>query len=111
MGYVRLATPGQKLVRSRIRFMRLASELPHEQYGSALFVRNDYECDSTSTSTTNNVEIIQGQLNNIMGTSVYKPPNERYSFGSALIFPQMNVVLGDFNSHNVAGDTNLQTKM
>ena len=91
---------GQEAVRSRIRGMRLAAEILHEQYGSALFVCNDYICDSTSTSATNIVEIIQAQLN-LMVTSVYKPPNRCFSFGSDLRSPQMNVVIGDFNSHSV----------
>ena len=73
----------------------------HEQYGSAIFVRNNYICDSTSTSNTNNVEIIQAQLNKLTVTSVYKTPNEQFSFGSNLASTQMNVVIGDFNSHGV----------
>ena len=76
--------------------MRLVAEMPHEQYGSALFVSTDYICESTST--TNNVEIIKAQLDKLMVTSEYKPPNERFSFGSDL-------------SHSVDWDTNLQTKM
>ena len=57
---------GQKAERTRMRGMRLVAEIPHEQYGSAVFVRSDYVYDSTSASTTNNVEIIQAQLNNLM---------------------------------------------
>ena len=56
-------------------------------------------CDSTSN--TNNVEIIQVQLNKLTVTSVYKPPNEQFSFGSNLASTQMNVVIGDFNSRCV----------
>ena len=49
--------------------MSLAAEILHGQYGSVLFVSNDYACDSTST--TNNVGIIQPQLNNLMVTRVF----------------------------------------
>ena len=76
--------------------MSLVAEIPHEQYGSAIFVRNN--C-ITSTSNTNNVEIIQAQLNKLTVTSVYKPPNEKFSFGSNLASTQMNVVIDDFNTH------------
>ena len=92
---------GLKTIRPNIRGMRLVVEIPHEQYGSAIFVRNNCICDSTSTSNTNNVEIIQAQLNKLTVTSVYKPPNKQFSFGSNLASTQMNVVIGDFNSHGV----------
>ena len=81
--------------------MSLVAEIPHEQYGSAIYVRNNCICDSTSTSNTNNFEIIQAQLNKLTVTSVYKPPNEQFSFRSNLASTQMNVVIGDFNSHGV----------
>ena len=92
---------GLKAIRPNIRGMSLVAEIPHEQHGSAVFVRNNCICDSTSTSNTNNVEIIQAQLNKLTVTSVYKPPNEQFSFGSNLASTQMNVVIGDFNSHGV----------
>ena len=92
---------GLKAIRPNIRGMSLVAEIPHEQYGSSIFVRNNCICDSTSTSNTNNVEIIQAQLNKLTVTSVYKPPNEQFSFGSNLASTQMNVVIGDFNSHGV----------
>ena len=92
---------GLKAMRPSIRGMSLVAEIPHEQYGSAIFVRNNCICDSTSTSNTNNVEIIQAQLNKLTVTSVYKPPNEKFSFGSNLASTQMNVVIGYFNSHGV----------
>ena len=92
---------GLKAIRPNIRGMSLVAEIPHEQYGSAIFVRNNCICDSTSTSNPNNVEIIQAQLNKLTVTSVYKPPNEQFSFGSNLASTQMNVVIGDFNSHGV----------
>ena len=92
---------GLKAIRPNIRGMSLVAEIPHEQYGSAIFVRNNCICDSTSTSNTNNVEIIQAQLNKLTVTGVYKPPNEQFSFGRNLASTQMNVVIGDFNSHGV----------
>ena len=36
-----------------------------------------------------------------MVTSVYKPPNERFSFRSYLRSPQMNVVIGELNIYSV----------
>ena len=73
-----------KAIRPNLRGISLVAEIPHEQYGSDIFVRNNCICDSTSTSNTNNVEIIQAQLNKLTVKSVYMPPNELFSFGSNL---------------------------
>ena len=75
---------------------QLLAELCEKQKSDVLCVQ-----ETTSTSNTNNVEIIQAQLNKLTVTSVYKPPNEQFSFGSNLASTQMNVVIGDFNSHGV----------
>ena len=77
------------------------AEIPHEQYGSSLFIRNDAVCESFSTHTSGNIEIIQAQMNGLTVTSLYKPPNEEYSFGRTLSATPLNVVIGDFNSHSV----------
>ena len=105
---------GLKAIRPNIRGMSLVAEIPHEQYGSAIFVRNNCICDSTSTSNTNNVEIIQAQLNKLTVMSVYKPPNEQFSFGSNLASTQMNVVIGYIpprhitSTHYKTADTDIQ---
>ena len=65
--------------------MICVAEIPHEQYGSALFIRNDAVCESFSTHTSGNIEIIQAQMNGLTVTSLYKPPNEEYSFGGNTI--------------------------
>ena len=43
---------GETAVRPRIRGMSLVAEIPHEQYGSALFIRNDAVFESFSTHTS-----------------------------------------------------------
>ena len=92
--------------------MSLVAEIPHEQYGSAIFVRNNCICDLTSTSNTNNAEIIQAQLNKLTMTSVYNPPNEQFSFGSNLASTQNRLTwLLAISTVTVwNGDTEVQTK-
>ena len=99
---------GLKAIRPNIRSMSLVAEIPHEQYGRAIFVRNNCICDSTSTS--NNVEIIRAQMTKLTVTSVYKPQNEQFSFGSNLASTQMNVVLAISTVTVWNGDTEVQTK-
>ena len=53
-------------VRPRVPVMNLVTEIAHEQYGSALFMRDSCTCDSTST--TDNIEIIQATLNGVSAT-------------------------------------------
>ena len=56
--------------------MRLVSEIPHDKYGSTVFMRSYCICENTSTSCINNIEIVQ--VNGITVTRYYKPPNERF---------------------------------
>lgn len=89
---------GPDAVRPRVSGMKLVAEIPHEKYGSALFVRNS--CDSTSTSNIDNIEIIQAKLNGVTVTSYYKPPNEKFEFKGNTASTPIQVVIGDFNSHS-----------
>ena len=57
--------------------MNLVAEIAHEQYGSALFIRDSCTCESTSTSNTDNIEIIQATLNGVSVNSYYKPSTMR----------------------------------
>ena len=70
-------------VRHRVPGMNLVSEIAHEHYGSALFIRDSCTCDSTSTCSTDNSEIIQATLNGVSVNSNYKPPNQAFDFRSS----------------------------
>ena len=50
---------GPGAVRPRVHGMNLVAEIAHEQYGSVLFIRDSCICESTSPSSTDNIEIIQ----------------------------------------------------
>ena len=52
--------------------INLVAEIAHEQYGSALFIGDSCTCESTSTSSTDNIEIIQATLNGVSINSYYK---------------------------------------
>ena len=69
-----------KAIRPRINGMELVAEIPHDKYGSAVFVSKNYICESTSVSSTDNIEIIQVQFSGVSVTSFYKPPNEHTTF-------------------------------
>ncbi|XP_038058777.1 uncharacterized protein LOC119730062 [Patiria miniata] len=95
--------------RPRIPGMTLIIERPHDQYGSAIFVRSGLTVDKFSLSETDNIEALSICLMGISVSSVYKPPNETFNLPNAPTDGRVNVAIGDFNSHNVAwgyGETN-----
>uniref|UniRef100_A0A6P7HAH0 Uncharacterized protein LOC114348275 n=1 Tax=Diabrotica virgifera virgifera TaxID=50390 RepID=A0A6P7HAH0_DIAVI len=90
--------------RPRIRGMKLILERPHDQYGSAVFVRPDIDVASTSLTDQNDIEILTVEINSCTVTSMYKPPNADFAFEEPNNFQsqQIKFVLGDFNCHSVA---------
>ena len=89
-----------KAIRPRINGMELVAEIPHDKYGSTVFVSKNYTCESTSVSSTDNIEIIQVQLSGVSVTSFYKPPNEQFEFSCNTTQTSTQVIIGDFNSHS-----------
>ena len=87
-------------VRPRIPVIYTVAEITHEQYGSALCIRDPCTCDSTSS--TDNIEIMQATLN---GVTVNKPPNQPFDFRSSTTDTPLQVLIGDFNSHSTELDT------
>ena len=71
-----------------------------QEYGSAVFIRDDLKVKGISICEEDDVELISIELCNAIIQSVYKPPNKQ------LILPPLqqgsmpHVVIGDFNSHN-----------
>ena len=90
---------GPGAVRPKIPGMNLVAEIAHEQYGIALFIRDSCTCKYTSTSSTDNIEIIQATLNGVAVNSYYKPPNQAFDFRSSAADTQLQVKMCDFNSH------------
>ncbi|XP_039276180.1 uncharacterized protein LOC120349716 [Nilaparvata lugens] len=88
--------------RPNIHGMELVSEIPHRQYGSCIFVRNDLKVISSYATNNNNIEIITLELSNCTVTSVYKPPGVDFDFSSTQNFnnKECKIVVGDFNSHS-----------
>ena len=78
----------------------LVAEIAHEQYGSALFKRDYCACDYTSTSSTDNIEIIQATLNCVSVNSYHKPTNHAFDFRSIKTDTPLQVIICDFNSHS-----------
>ena len=85
-------------VRPSVPGMNLVAEIAHEQYGIALFIRDSCTCESTSTSSTDNIEIIQPTLNCVSVNSYYKHPNQAFDFRSNTTDTPLQVIIGDLNS-------------
>ncbi|XP_071480569.1 uncharacterized protein [Diadema antillarum] len=92
---------GPSRVRPRISGMTLIAERPHDQYGSAVFLRNGLSADKISISDTDNTEIITINTKGVSVSSVYKPPSTIFDIPPDVTSGRINVVIGDFNSHHV----------
>ena len=100
----------QLFVRPRVPGMNLVAEIAHEQYGSALFIHDSVKCDSTSTSSTDNIEIIQATLNGVSVNDYYKPPNPAFDFRSSTTDTPLQVIIGDIKVIAENGDTDPQMR-
>ena len=80
----------------------MATERPHEKYGIAIYVKPDLAIASTSMTENNDIEILTVNIGSITITSVYKLPTRQFLFDNtdSLNYKDINVVIGDFNSHN-----------
>ena len=91
---------GPQSYRSRVNEMTCIAELPHDKYGSVIFVKEGTTVESIHTVNQNNIEIFSVDLGSIVITSVYKPPATPFKL-PPLFKPHKNrIVVGDFNSHN-----------
>ena len=80
--------------------MNLVAEIAHEHYGSALFIRDSCICIPTSTSSTDNIKIIQATLNGMTVNIYYKPPTQKVDIRSSTTDTSLQVIIADVNSHN-----------
>ena len=89
-------------IRHRMPGMDMAIERPHEQHGSAIFVKIGTIINSTSLTNFYNIEILTVNIIGISVTSIYKPPGELFSFDHppTSVGSQPRVIIGDFNSHS-----------
>ena len=85
---------------TRVHGMNLVAEIAHEQYDSALFIRDSCTCESSSTFSSDTIEIIQATLNDVTVNSYYKPHNQAFDFRSSTTYTLLHVIIGDFNSHS-----------
>lgn len=67
-------------VTPKIPGMNLVIELPHPQYGSAIYTKPELVVESASYSHNNQIEILTIVVRNCTITSVYKPPNIAFDF-------------------------------
>jgi len=79
--------------------MQLVNERPHNQYGSAIFIKEGLDAQKTFLSEHNKVEILTVQLSGFAVTCIYKPPAVPFEFTEPPMAPMPYIVLGDFNSN------------
>jgi exonuclease III len=60
-------------IRSMIKNMKLAIEIPHNKYDSAVFIKRDSKILLTNYTDHNDIEILTIELTNCTIISIYKP--------------------------------------
>lgn len=71
--------------------MTLILEMPHNQYGSAIFIRNGLSVDNTICTDKDEVEIIIIIIKGISVTSIYKPPSVTFDIPPDVTSGHINV--------------------
>ena len=85
----------------------LVAEVANEQYCSAVLIRDPCTCESTSISSTDNIEIIQATLNGVTTiNSYYKPHNQPFDFRSSTTDTPLQVIIADFTTYSRYRSTN-----
>jgi len=90
-------------IRPKIPGMNLVIELPHSQYGRAIYTKPELVIESASHSHSSQIEILTIEVRNCTITSVYKQPNIAFAFEKPDKFDNCDtkIVLGDFFSHSI----------
>ena len=91
---------GPQSYRPRVNGMTCIAELPHDKYGSAIFVKEETTGESIHTDDQNNIETLSVDLGSIVITSVYKPPETPFKLPPLFKSHKNRIVIGYFNSHN-----------
>ncbi|KAI5732047.1 hypothetical protein M8J77_020382 [Diaphorina citri] len=83
--------------------MVLVLERPHDQYGSAVFIRNDINVTSACLTDFDDIEVLTVDTPQFSVTSIYKPPEVDWSFHKPLNFSyqKTNFIIGDFNCQSI----------
>ena len=90
---------GPQSHRPKVNGMTCIAELPHDKYGSAIFVKERTTVKSIHTDEQNNIETLSVNLRSIVITSVYKPPATPFKLPPLLQPHKNKIVIVDFNSH------------
>ena len=87
---------GERKARPRIHGMTLIVELPHDKYGSAIFIRDDLKVNSISVAAANHIDVITAELPDVVVHSVYVPPSEQFVLSTLGHRSLRQIVFGDF---------------
>ena len=88
--------------RSKIAGMSLVAERPHNNYGSAILIRDDLKVNNVYERVQGTVELITIVMSGVVVHSVYKPTNDQFALPAFDHRDLPHIVFGDFNSHSTS---------
>ena len=80
--------------------MSLVVERPHNQYGSAILIREDLNVENVYKRVYGTVELITIVMSGVVVQSVYTPPNDQCALPALGHRDLPHIVIGYFNSHS-----------
>lgn len=97
---------GSENNRPTIPGMVLAIERPHQQYGSAIFVRTDLAIEEMDMSNDHDIKVLSVELSSVVVTSVHQPPRIDFMFSQPIpkVHSKPQIIICDFNSHSTHKD-------
>ena len=82
--------------RPKIPGMNLIVERPHNQHGSAIYVKPGLDVNNTIIYSDNNMEILSINLKGLTVASIYKPPNTPFTYKDPPCHQSIEIIMVTF---------------
>ena len=92
---------GPQSRRLKVNGMTCIVKLSHDQYRSAIFVKEGTTMESIHTHDQSNIKTLFVDFGSIVITSVYKPPVTPFKLPPLFQLQKNRIVNGGFNSHSI----------
>ena len=90
------------LSKPKIAGMSLVAERPHNNYDSAILIRDDLKVENVYERVQGTVELITIVMLGVVVPSVYEPPNDQFALPALCHRDLPHIVIRNFNSNSIS---------